>query len=603
MLRLPRSLTASGIGWQSARVTADAVARCLAPKNWMLTMHPCQHGASIHRWSTDTELSQTTKINVHDRMGGGLDAAELPKSFRDAIWLAKQLEVRYMWIDSICIIQGADSTDWASEAENMAKYYQNSLLTIAATGVEGTNNPGFKFTNGLFPDSPPTFGRRLARLPFRDRDKASTQRGFFYVYPAKHINPEYNSEVLQGLLLRRGWVFQEWLLSRRLISFTPSGVYFDCQTELPTSALGDRLMVSKEDDQYERGFTLKPFIHFGIGGRVEDTWLEIAESYSGLELTFPTKDRLLALSGIATEYIEAVRKAQDNEALPAPNPNLSGLWFQDIHRGLLWQQMDASGIPRQRMDSWMPTWSWTSYMGPISWALFKKPQSISNACRIVGMITSSGAAYPAPHSTQSPTLAAYTPTWKHLLPLPWATKTDQAKYDAIPHLYEAFETHYPLNTEFTHLLVSCQLCTIKVWDCYTKSQLEALSVPTPSTSTTNDADSTGIRKISLVSSSRGRANIRDMCGWASFEDSAFQDQRDFWDGKPIYALHVLTSKASNGWMEQGLLRGWERIYMVIFIRRVDDDGDVYRRIGVGALWGDPVKRGFANAEMQTLQLV
>ena len=36
---------------------------------------------------------------------------KLPKTFQDAITVARQMSIRYMWIDSICIIQG-DDDDW-----------------------------------------------------------------------------------------------------------------------------------------------------------------------------------------------------------------------------------------------------------------------------------------------------------------------------------------------------------------------------------------------------------------------------------------------------------------------------------------------------------
>jgi Heterokaryon incompatibility protein (HET) len=67
----------------------------------------------------------------------------------------------YVWIDSICIIQGDDSQDWIQEAGKMAEYYQRSLLTIAAT---------LSSQEGLFSFQPPIFKRRLARLPYRGED-------------------------------------------------------------------------------------------------------------------------------------------------------------------------------------------------------------------------------------------------------------------------------------------------------------------------------------------------------------------------------------------------------------------------------------------------
>jgi hypothetical protein len=46
--------------------------------------------------------------------------------------IARYLEVRYIWIDSLCIIQD-DKFDWEREASKMAEIYTNSYLTIGAT--------------------------------------------------------------------------------------------------------------------------------------------------------------------------------------------------------------------------------------------------------------------------------------------------------------------------------------------------------------------------------------------------------------------------------------------------------------------------------------
>lgn len=58
----------------------------------------------------------------------------LPTTFRDAIQVTKGLGIRYLWIDSLCIIQD-DDVDWKEESSKMASIYQNSFLTICATAA------------------------------------------------------------------------------------------------------------------------------------------------------------------------------------------------------------------------------------------------------------------------------------------------------------------------------------------------------------------------------------------------------------------------------------------------------------------------------------
>ncbi|KAK0654904.1 hypothetical protein B0T16DRAFT_318143, partial [Cercophora newfieldiana] len=83
-----------------------------------------------HRWNAETPRCMTLPSNVAQRLRGrDLDA--LPPLFTDVFSLARSLGIRYVWIDSICIIQGP-AGDFNIEATKMADYYQNSLFTVAA---------------------------------------------------------------------------------------------------------------------------------------------------------------------------------------------------------------------------------------------------------------------------------------------------------------------------------------------------------------------------------------------------------------------------------------------------------------------------------------
>lgn len=57
--------------------------------------------------------------------------AALPPVFRDALEATKRLGLRYIWIDSICIIQDSDS-DRRRESAKMSAVYANSYYNIAA---------------------------------------------------------------------------------------------------------------------------------------------------------------------------------------------------------------------------------------------------------------------------------------------------------------------------------------------------------------------------------------------------------------------------------------------------------------------------------------
>lgn len=68
----------------------------------------------------------------------GISISTMPQTFRDAIAITTRLRVRYLWIDSLCIIQG-DSEDWERESSRMCDVYGNSYLTIAASVSTGSD--------------------------------------------------------------------------------------------------------------------------------------------------------------------------------------------------------------------------------------------------------------------------------------------------------------------------------------------------------------------------------------------------------------------------------------------------------------------------------
>jgi Heterokaryon incompatibility protein (HET) len=58
--------------------------------------------------------------------------SELPQTFRDSIDMAEKLSLRYIWVDSLCIVGDCDD-DWKKEAARMRDAYKNGEITIAAT--------------------------------------------------------------------------------------------------------------------------------------------------------------------------------------------------------------------------------------------------------------------------------------------------------------------------------------------------------------------------------------------------------------------------------------------------------------------------------------
>lgn len=139
----------------------------------------------------------------------GVSAA--PRTVRDAMALCLRLGFRYLWVDRHCIDQD-DAVNKAKELAAMDYIYENATLTIVA--MAGSDD-----TYGL-----PGIGTEPA--VFRNEPSRVTLGGHMLV----SLNPDILTSVQRSEWATRAWTFQEALLSRRCLLFTPEQVYFICRT-------------------------------------------------------------------------------------------------------------------------------------------------------------------------------------------------------------------------------------------------------------------------------------------------------------------------------------------------------------------------------------
>ncbi len=108
--------------------------------------------------------------------------ASLPRTFRDAVHVARKLGIRYIWIDSLCIVQqdpDNDSAqdkelsrqDWAREASKMCAVYQHSHITLAAASAGGSH-VGFFFNSSRTVELRGEVGQGSYRIYVRRRARA-----------------------------------------------------------------------------------------------------------------------------------------------------------------------------------------------------------------------------------------------------------------------------------------------------------------------------------------------------------------------------------------------------------------------------------------------
>ncbi|KAG8528397.1 uncharacterized protein KY384_007315 [Bacidia gigantensis] len=141
---------------------------------------------------------------------------KLAKTIVDAIQLTRLLNVQYLWVDSLCIIQD-NHTDQSIQIDNMSKIYARALVTIIAASGEHANV-------GLAGISYPRTKHQVeVPLPETESDNPSSLLTTLNPTPSG-----FASWLIGCPWASRGWTFQEDELSRRKIIFAEQQVFWSC---------------------------------------------------------------------------------------------------------------------------------------------------------------------------------------------------------------------------------------------------------------------------------------------------------------------------------------------------------------------------------------
>ena len=547
--------------------------------------------ALSHRWGDDTFGARTLKNNYECRTGRcgegcTVECAPPTRLFVEAANLGLWLGVKYIWIDSWCIVQD-DEEDWARESVRMADYYQYAWLVISAT----TLTPEGGLFGELSPEDMPT----LTRLPYYDKE--GMQQGHFYAQcmGEDKLASDYVRHVSHSSLLRRGWVYQEWMLSRRLLSFSAAGLFVQCQNAAPKGIAGDavsRWAAGVEDlrgDEPEgyNDLAFKSSLGFALGSvkEVRESWLTAVETYSGLEITHLEEDRLIAMAGVAKEFGIALAKSDgEGRREQCKHRYASGLWFGHV-RGLLWEQVSHG--PRIRVQG-LPSWSWASIATimdnekvktgmAVQWAKRTRPyDGPKDVCEMVEART-----VPVDVSVTEDGRTVMTPLFEEA--------TDEPP-----------ESEYNKDHRFVMLGVKAQLMRVRVHEEFeSEDDTKAAAVLT-----THSPDfGRGMwRRVTTES------EPNTIVGWASIEHPDWQDDGEDSDthqnegplsqligqGRIVQALFVSRIGKVKGGLGYGNWRGYQAAFKVLFVQPVDIPGfgTCYERVGTGRLFGNDVDAAF-----------
>ncbi|KAJ6510355.1 HET-domain-containing protein [Mycena sanguinolenta] len=251
----------------------------------------------------------------------GIDPSLLPQTIKDAIVWTHALGLRYLWVDSLCILQDSKD-DKVREIARIRTIFQHSYTTLIAASAhqDRTSNRSQDVEFPFFcPDG--QVGRMWLSPVWRQYDGSM-----------EPVN-------------QRAWCLEERLFSPRSLVFASHTLQFHCQTSIVN--IGDSLpdVLLGADPELPLSQTESEILRWA--------WFDVVADYTRREVT-KTGDKLLAFAAIA----EAFHRCWSTDYL-------AGLWRATLVRDVLWCKDYENRLPRPDKRYRAPSWSWASVDGRV----------------------------------------------------------------------------------------------------------------------------------------------------------------------------------------------------------------------------------------------
>ena len=304
-----------------------------------------------YRWGGPQTFATTTDT-YESHIREGFKVSDLPQTLQDGVFLTRRLGLRYVWIDSLCILQDSDE-DKERELPRLAAYYKDAYVTICAAVAESCHD-GFLQTHDECKTHPGTgIPSDLLRMPFLDPSGNVGEMLFRETCPYS---------LAWEPLEKRAWTFQERILSPRILHYGKRTLWQCHHHQRSHGGVEDFSLDTRSFDY--RG--LQARIQQGpaskrAGADAEEVeadlyalWHQAVHAYGVRDLTYP-HDKLPAIAGLASEF-----------ARVTGDEYLAGLWRRPLLRELLWSTWPNLVLVRPE-ERRAPSWSWASVDNDITY--------------------------------------------------------------------------------------------------------------------------------------------------------------------------------------------------------------------------------------------
>ncbi|KAI1398264.1 HET-domain-containing protein [Hypoxylon fuscum] len=284
------------------------------------------------------------------------------RTVRDAMEFTRQMGMKYLWVDTLCIIQD-EPDDKSRLIGKMDEIYNCATATIiAAAGSDA--DAGLRGVS-------PRMGHPIEPTKIVDASSGTT-------IDLSLCLPSLCEEVRSETWNTRGWVFQEQSLSQRCFYFTSEEVFFNC-SEMQRREGYDYVTKRSKDVDVEvrtgppwwtrnlrKDLDPTPYHYLGDagGGLGIQAYQTAVQEYSRKNLTF-SRDIFDAFEGIFNRFKES------GDASELSIHQTQGIPSHLLYQALLWFPMESSkkrlcdDVESGKVTDLFSTWSWASWIGPV----------------------------------------------------------------------------------------------------------------------------------------------------------------------------------------------------------------------------------------------
>ncbi|KLP21885.1 tol protein [Fusarium fujikuroi] len=305
------------------------------------------YAALSYVWGGGIPGTQLTTSNEQElQQTGSLSAPGiiLGHTITDAMNFCRQIGLRFLWVDQLCIPQKPGSVD--PEIHHMASIYSGATCTLVALSSNSFCDP----LPGVRPGT---------RQP--ETQHKATIRGLSIMT----CYPSLFTEIESSVWFSRGWTFQEAAFSRRIFFFTTSQIFFLCREtmyceesvwEVPG---GSSTAASANTETIEAGRIKDLMLLRSNGSYPEGGYYRIVEEYTKRTLGHP--EDILNAWAAAVQWMEEDKKWGSICSF--------GLPLDQFGFGLGWQPLHGHDPHPDHQRTDFPSWSWSSFQGPVEWCL------------------------------------------------------------------------------------------------------------------------------------------------------------------------------------------------------------------------------------------